>query len=164
MTNPAPHEPSPSAASADQPESSETIEWAEMFVKYLQIEFYDVAGEPKENISEDQYRRWMMSAFLKTLAGMGMPPQNIDQLYHAQMATIDQGPEEPWSEAKNERRVELIDKSLQDQLTFDEAKELTRLTHQLRATFDNERFLPMKAAKQLHGRLLDLEAKRREQD
>jgi len=164
MPEPTPHDLTTSGEADDQSMSSEIFDWAETFVKHLQIEFHILAGETEDVASVDQNRRWMVIAFLRTLIESGISPQEVERLYLFQAAAMEQNALEPWSEVKNSRRIELIDKSLQDQITSEESKELAQLTNQLREAVDNEQLVPMERAMQLHKSLLDLVAKRREQE
>ncbi len=162
MPKPVSPDPQSSTESSDPAERSETVEWSEMFIKHLQLEFYDTVVERGVGISEDEYRQWMTRAFLTTLAGTGLSSEDISQLFREQLTLSVPIPKEPWNDAKNERRVVLIDKSLQGQLTVSEKAELATLTQQLRHTFDDDAFVPLNAAKQLHRQLLNLENERRE--
>jgi PAS domain S-box-containing protein len=59
-----------------------------------------------------------------------------------------------WSEAKNARRCELIDRKIQETISTDEAAELDDLQGALRAHLDVVAPLPMDGAKKLHAELM----------
>ncbi len=55
-----------------------------------------------------------------------------------------------WSAADNSRRMKLIDKSLQHQITAAESLELAQLTAKMRAIADREEMVPLEGARRLH--------------
>jgi PAS domain S-box-containing protein len=59
-----------------------------------------------------------------------------------------------WSDARNARRCELIDRKIQDTISTDEAAELEDLQEALRAHLDEVAPLPMEGAKKLHAELI----------
>lgn len=59
-----------------------------------------------------------------------------------------------WTEEKNARRCELIDRKIQERITADEAEELDRLQQALRRYLDCVAPLPLEGAKRLHAKLL----------
>lgn len=61
---------------------------------------------------------------------------------------------EEWSEAKNARRCELIDRKIQESITPDEEAELDSLQQALRDYLDRVAPLPLEGAKRLHAKLL----------
>jgi hypothetical protein len=67
-----------------------------------------------------------------------------------------------WSDAKNERRCELIDKDIQGALDAAERRELESLTQQLRAHRRSVAPIPITGAARLHEQLL--EQKRQQQE
>jgi hypothetical protein len=59
-----------------------------------------------------------------------------------------------WSEAKNARRCELIDRKIQDKLSTEESAELHDLQEAFRAYLDRVAPIPMEGARELHAKLL----------
>jgi PAS domain S-box-containing protein len=59
-----------------------------------------------------------------------------------------------WSDAKNARRCELIDRKIQNTISTEESIELEQLQEALRAYVDRVAPLPMEGAKKLHAELL----------
>jgi PAS domain S-box-containing protein len=62
-----------------------------------------------------------------------------------------------WSEAKNARRCELIDRKIQNTISTREATELDELQEALRAYLDRVAPLPMEGSQKLHAELVRLE-------
>ena len=60
----------------------------------------------------------------------------------------------PWTEAKNKRRCELIDKDIDDRLTPEEAIELEALERQMDRHLRTVAPLPLEDARRLHQELL----------
>ncbi len=69
-------------------------------------------------------------------------------------ATHNRGADPGWSEAKNARRCELIDRKIQNTISTQEAAELGELQEALRAYLDRVAPLPMEGAKKLHAELM----------
>ena len=72
-------------------------------------------------------------------------------------ATRNRSPDPEWSEAKNARRCELIDRKIQNTISTREAAELDKLQEGLRAYLDRVAPLPMEGPKKLHAELMRLE-------
>jgi PAS domain S-box-containing protein len=74
-------------------------------------------------------------------------------------ATRNRSADPEWSEAKNARRCELIDRKIQNTLSTREAAELDKLQEALRAYIDRVAPLPMEGPQKLHAELVRLEKK-----
>jgi hypothetical protein len=62
--------------------------------------------------------------------------------------------DEPWTDAKNHRRCDLIDKEIDGTITPEEAVELDELQGQMRRHVNAVAPLPLAAARKLHAELL----------
>jgi hypothetical protein len=62
--------------------------------------------------------------------------------------------DEPWTDAKNHRRGDLIDKEIAGTITPEEAVELEELQGQVRRHVNKVAPLPLAAARKLHAELL----------
>jgi transcriptional regulator with XRE-family HTH domain len=65
-----------------------------------------------------------------------------------------------WTEQKNARRCELIDRRIQNTITAEEADELERLQQALRRHLDRVAPLPLEGATRLHAQLLRRQRRR----
>jgi hypothetical protein len=63
--------------------------------------------------------------------------------------------DEPWTDAKNHRRAELVDKEIDGTLTPAESAELADLQRQMIRYVDRVAPLPIEDARKLHRQLLD---------
>ncbi len=70
-------------------------------------------------------------------------------------------PSEPWSEEKNDRRCELIDKDIEGSITESEILELERLQLGFYEYLDSVAPPPMEGARRLHRKLLDKKRQRK---
>ncbi|MCA9126514.1 MAG: hypothetical protein KDB22_05490 [Planctomycetales bacterium] len=99
--------------------------WISDFPEKLEQEFLQIA---KFTFSRDanicDYQRALTFAFRRLLAETGMP--------EADMQATFSDAKFGWTEAKNKRRCELIEKVVDEELSFDESLELESLTFQLR--------------------------------
>ena len=99
--------------------------WISGFPEKLEQEFLQIAKftfSRESNIGD--YQRALTFAFRRLLAETGMS--------EADMQATFSDAKFGWTEAKNKRRCELIDKDVDEELSFDEAQELESLTFQLR--------------------------------
>ena len=72
------------------------------------------------------------------------------------LITISQDDSASWSEEKDRRRCELIDKSVHAELTGVELHELSELQHEAESHFDEVAPPPIDGALQIHAQLLKL--------
>ena len=75
------------------------------------------------------------------------------QIRHSNGSAGDEQPT-PWTEEKNTRRCQLIDRKVQDEITAEEDEELAQLQQALRRHLDQVAPLNLDAAKRLHAKLL----------
>ncbi|EMI45746.1 hypothetical protein RRSWK_01797 [Rhodopirellula sp. SWK7] len=144
--------------------SSELAELASKFAVGMEMNFISsVSASTSEDVM-DAFRESMMSSFILTMRDTGASSAEVAFLIKRALDSILVPDEEPWDDAKNDRRVELIDLSIQQGLTADESFELAQLTQRMRKHVDTESAIPMAGARKLHEHLLRLEKTRREQD
>lgn len=99
--------------------------WISDFVQNLELEFLQLAKFTFSRTSDNgDNQRALLFAIRRLLANDGMS--------EAAMQAMFSDPKFGWTEAKNKRRFELIDKEIDDELSFDEAHELESLTFQMR--------------------------------
>ena len=78
-----------------------------------------------------------------------------------QQATSGDGPNAgDWSDKLNERRIELIDKDIQGNITTEERSELAELQRKAVAYRDRVAPLPIEGARRLHRQLLEVKRQR----
>ncbi|HWY85744.1 MAG TPA: hypothetical protein VNX28_03415 [Gemmataceae bacterium] len=65
-----------------------------------------------------------------------------------------------WSDELNERRIELIDRDIQGNITTEDRAELAELQRKAVAYRDGVAPLPLEGARRLHGRLLEMKRQR----
>ncbi len=75
-------------------------------------------------------------------------------LEHAGQVAHNWNGDPEWSDAKNARRCELIDRKIQNTISTEESAELDKLQEALRAFLDRVAPLPMEGAKKLHAELM----------
>lgn len=105
--------------------SIDADDWIAGFPEKLEQEFLQIAKwtfSPNSDIRD--YQRALIYAFRRLLADTGMP--------EAEMHSTFCDPKFGWTESKNARRFELIDREVANILSFEEALELESLTFQLR--------------------------------
>ena len=68
-------------------------------------------------------------------------------------------PTDEWTEAKNARRIALIDREIDEVITPEEAKELELLQQEMRRYVNRVAPLPLDEARELHRQLLETAAK-----
>ena len=131
----------------------DTESFREHFVKIFETELKDAAEQLSDGASLIDLRRAVMKSVLAALSESGANADEISRLLLECAAGSTPHPGEGWSREKNARRVELIDKLIQQTLSAEEEVELARLTEQLRRQFDTEEFVPLEGASRLLERL-----------
>ncbi len=112
----------------------------------------------------DVFRQHITTSFVEMLRETGARPDEIATLLKTNLKALLVPDDTPWTDEKNDRRITLIDKSMKQSLSPEEAFELDQLTEQLRKHCDTEEAVPMKGAKKLHDYLLDLGELSRDSD
>ncbi|HET6883784.1 MAG TPA: hypothetical protein VFI31_26765 [Pirellulales bacterium] len=136
--------------------AAEAIDWGFQFLKVLELEYSNAAAGLPAQATLAEFRRAMIRAFESTLVESGADPRDVPSLIHESLS-LDQSVEKSagWTSELNARRIELIDKMIQQSLSATEAAELSRLTARLRLHVDNEELVPLEGARQIHKRLLE---------
>jgi hypothetical protein len=146
---------------SDPSQSRDTIsaaadEWIRQFIKHLELHLLDAKLPPDASILESQAAT--ARAILATYLDSGMDLETAVALF-GQVAVERRSGDVAWSDALNERRFLLIDKEIQGSLTPSETIELAGLTRIMRDHVESETNLPMKGARALHRKLLQLKSK-----
>lgn len=146
----------------ESPETSRTLsgdadDWIRQFIKHLELRFLDASRNLSPNASVSELQVATAQAILATFTESGMESQAALELL-GQVALEEHSGTVAWSDALNQRRFALIDKEIQGSLTTAESIELAGLTRIMREHVESETNLPMKGARALHQRLLQLEA------
>jgi hypothetical protein len=132
--------------------------WGRGFVERLETLFLDAASHLPPGADQVEFRKAMIAAIAVALDWEKTSPQEIQR---AIQEPLDQGlgldPQEKWSSDKSARRLELIDKWIQQKLSSDESIELDHLTALLRSAFDTEEMVPLAGARRLHRQLLGID-------
>lgn len=63
-----------------------------------------------------------------------------------------------WTQDLNQRCIDLIDRKIAGNISYDEKIELANLTNALRASVDNEELFPLAGARSLHDKLKAMES------
>jgi hypothetical protein len=136
--------------------SSDALDWGKLFVKHLKIQYEDLASRLPEHATDMDFGCTMVNAMRDALLESGIRPSERIALQFQEAATrllaVDE--DAAWDSEKNARRMELIDRRIEQAITPEEAIELERLTLQMRAFCDNEETIPLEGARRLYRRLL----------
>ncbi len=132
-------------------------EWGRLFVKNLEFEYASTASALPLDATWPDFQQAMMLAIGKVFEDSGATDDDVarhwEELANRFLPAEKDG---AWTREKNARRLDLIDKKIQQTITPAEAIELARLTRHLRAHCDREEMVPLEGARQLHRRLLDV--------
>lgn len=136
--------------------SSDAEEWGRLFVRILESEFANSAAELSGDAKSEDFQRAMLRAVINVLRDSGATLEELVQTFQM-IADLSRPSDEDiaWSSDQNARRLELIDKSIQQTMTQEERLELARLTARMREYIDREELLPLKGARLLHRQLLE---------
>jgi Subtilase family len=93
--------------------------------------------------------------------GDSFTPPLVKAIEEEEQATkLDSANDGVWSDELNERRIQLIDKDIQGDITTEEHVELAELQRKAVAHRDREAPLPLEGARRLHQQLLDMKRER----
>jgi hypothetical protein len=152
--------PESEAASAPSSMSEDADNWIRRFTAFVEENFIDASCRLSRDASLADYQYATIRAVWQTLLESGMDPESI-------MVTIGQvlietvAPLGEWNSELNRRRFELIDKEIQHSLTPAERIELAGLTRLMRNQLESEANLPLEGARELHRKLLDIDARQK---
>ncbi len=132
--------------------------WIRQFIKRFELRILDASRDmpPDASVSESQVAT--ARAILATYLDSGMEFESAVELL-GQVAVERRSVDVAWSDALNQRRFALIDKEIQRSLSPSESIELAGLTRIMRDHVESETNLPMKGARALHQKLLQLKSK-----
>jgi len=151
-----PSETPPESSRRSIPESAD--DWIRIFIKHLELNFADASLSLPANPSYPEIQETSIRAIFQTLLDSGTNTESI--LETMGQILLQQNPRSTnWNSKLNQRRFALIDKQIQETITTDEIFELAGLTNLMRKHVDSEENLPMKGAKELHRKLLELDNK-----
>ncbi len=132
------------------------IDWIRQFIQQFELHLLEASRDLPPDASVSESRAATARAILATYLDSGMDFECAVELL-GQAAAQRRFGDVAWSDALNQRRFELIDKEIQGALTPAESVELAGLTRSMREHVESETNLPMKGARALHGKLLQLE-------
>lgn len=112
--------------------NSELADLASTFASMLEVNFIGSLPQPKGEDSVEVFRKQVMTSFVTTMRETGASAADVAALMQDEVGRLLVPSDEPWNDIKNGRRVELIDLSIQQALSADEAFELAQLTEQMR--------------------------------
>jgi hypothetical protein len=147
---------------SEPPVNSEIADLARTFVGVLETEFIQTvpAHAPEESLTV--LRRYMVSSFIAAMTDTGASRAEIASLLQDARNGLLEQEDVSWSDRRNQRRILLIDLSIQGELSRDEAFELEQLTYMMRREYDTEDWMPMEGTRKLRERLMDMEEKTRD--
>ncbi|QDV51784.1 hypothetical protein [Gimesia fumaroli] len=135
-------------------------EWIRIFIKNLELNFSDayrgLPEAPSQSDLEEPAIRTIILTLLESDSRINM--ESILEIMGQIWAEHNTQSTE-WNAKLNQRRFELIDKEIQEKISTAESIELAGLTNLMRKHVDSEENLPMKGAKELHRKLLELNYK-----
>jgi hypothetical protein len=127
-------------------------------VTFLELAYADAASNLPLSATEADFRRVMMETFVRVWGESEAGQHEVNQLGEetaSRLSTGDRTPE--WNRKRNARRLVLIDRSIQGELSPQEAVELEQLTQAMRVHCDTEEMVPLKGARRLHKHLLSVD-------
>jgi hypothetical protein len=135
--------------------SGEAEFWFNQFLKHATFAFQDRCQSLDESPSHEDVQQVTIESLVDTLLESGASHESLIAAV-GKMAVERDSSSAAWTKAMNERRVDLIDRDLQEIATLEEQVELAKLTAIMRLALDTEDNIPLAGAKQLHEKLLNL--------
>lgn len=135
--------------------SSDALDWSVQFEKHFREAFQFACTKLPSSASNDEFQAAAIEAFIATIKDSGIKDAELVELFGRSLWKPVKA-EQTWTEEKNSRRTELIDKMFLDSITNIERFELGALTQAMRAAIDTEENIPLSGAKKLYSDLLEL--------
>ena len=145
-------------ATSDPSFSSHAADWLNAFKKHFSIAFQDAVSDLSSDAENLELQKAAIVAMTTTLRESGLSDDQLLVFLSEAFETVHVGAIE-WTTELNQRRIELIDRDLANEISFDEKVELARLTNALRANVSTEEAFPMQGARELHAKLKAMEQK-----
>lgn len=131
---------------------SDAADWLNAFKKHFSIAFQDATSSLADQPANEELQKAAIIAMVTTLRDSGLSNDQMLVFLSEAFGAVRVGTIE-WTPELNERRIELIDRDLANEISFDEKVELARLTDALRTSINTEEVFPMKGARELHAKL-----------
>ena len=136
--------------------SKNAFDWSILFNKHFQQAFQQECDDLPKNSSSQDFQRAATNAFIFTLRESGIKQEDLVE-FIGKAIWNPSSPYDEWTEEKNNRRTDLIDKMFQDSITYVERFERGALTQAMRAAVDTEENIPMAGANKLYKKLLEMD-------
>lgn len=129
--------------------------WLKNFIVDFEDHFATSASTLPTTTEASQLQKLAVLAAVQTLVNSGM---NLDSLQDVlgEVMSSQQSANIKWDERHNQRRIELIDKDIQETLTLQEGVELAQLTRSMRDYLQVHHPLEMEGTRKLHQKLITL--------
>lgn len=135
--------------------SSDALDWSVQFEKHFREAFQFACTKLPSTASNNEFQAAAIEAFIATIKDSGIKDAKLIELIGRTLWEPAEA-KQAWTEEKNSRRMELIDKMFRDSITNVERFELGSLTQAMRAALDTEENTPLSGAKKLYSDLLEL--------
>jgi len=152
--------PSKTSDSGSEAMSEDQDLWSRQFLKHFEFDLLDAVALLSDKATLEEYQAATLIAVIETLRESGMGIAEFPELAAKAIAAV-QNTHSPdvtaqWSPPMNDRRIELIDRQIQETIMVAEQIELAQLTEAMRTVVDSEANLPMAGARALHRKLLSI--------
>lgn len=137
---------------------SDAADWLNAFKKHFSFAFQDATSGLADKPSSEELQKAAIAAMTTTLRDSGLSDDQMLIFLGEAMTTVPINAIE-WTPDLNMRRIELIDRDLSKEISFEERIELARLTNALRASVNIEESFPLKGARELHAKLKTMDQK-----
>ena len=127
-------------------------DWIVQFKKHFAIAFHDECAALADEVEDIEMQQAVVAAMVSTLRDSGMEDEQFLRCI-AQAFTFPDSNIGAWTSKLNDRRVKLIDKEIQNEISFAEKVELASLTNAMRSFTDSGTNLPLDGARALHAKL-----------
>ena len=135
---------------------SDALDWSIQFEKHYREAFQFACAKLSNNSSTEEFQKAAAQAFVSTLRESGIKDTKLVE-FIGQAIWIPAQVNLDWTDEKNNRRTELIDKMFQHTISLEERFELGALTRTMRTAFDTEENIPLSGAKKLYSELLEMD-------
>lgn len=138
--------------------SSVAADWLNTFKKHFSIEFQDIVASLPDEPGELDFQKAAIAAMSATLRDSGLSEEHL-LAFLGEALKREKSPSVKWTQELNQRRIDLIDRKIAGDISYDEKAELATLTNALRAKVSAETMHEVSGARELHAKLKAMDSK-----
>ena len=138
--------------------SSDAADWLNTFKKHFSIAFQDIIASLPGEPDDLDFQKAAIAAMSATLRDSGLSEEHL-LAFLGEALDSAKSPSVKGTQDLKQRRIDLIDRKIAGDISYDEKIELATLTNALRAKVSEETMNETSGARELHAKLKAMDSK-----